>query len=158
MFEMGSRICLASWVVIRCDGHCDRQSSDRGVPGNRDEGATCMSAEYICPGSRMERMLAVIWSKALAVGAVGIEDNFFDLGGNSMLSIQVSALISEAAGLEVPSAVLFEFPTIRKLAGFLEGRLHGRALMPAVRASELEADPGLIDQLVRDIRHRLETG
>lgn len=61
------------------------------------------------------------------VGEVGIEDNFFDLGGDSILSIQVSSLISEAAGLEVPSAVLFEFPTIRKLAGFLEGRWRATA-------------------------------
>ena len=119
-----------------------------------------LSSEDIRASSRMERVLSGIWSTVLGVEDVGVEDNFFDLGGDWMLSIQVSSLVDKEIGIEVPSGLLFEFPTIRKLAEFLQERKSEAdrqppALQEAAGGVEVAAARSVIDKLVSDIRRKL---
>ena len=55
----------------------------------------------------------------LTVGSVGIDDNFFDLGGHSLLTMQVASRLAELIGRPLPITDLFRFPTIRGLARHL---------------------------------------
>lgn len=71
---------------------------------------------FLAPGTPEEESIAELWSSALGVGAVGVEDNFFDLGGNSLVAVQLAARIREALQVELPIATLFDHPTIRQLA------------------------------------------
>ena len=73
--------------------------------------ATPQKAEFVAPSSPEEETLAAIWTEVLGVERVGTLDNFFALGGDSILSIQVSAR-ARAAGLPVPPRLLFQAPTI----------------------------------------------
>ncbi|HVR10938.1 MAG TPA: phosphopantetheine-binding protein, partial [Thermoanaerobaculia bacterium] len=70
----------------------------------------------------LERTVAGIWQEALAVERLGIDDNFFDLGGHSLLMIRVHGRLAEATGLEIPIVDLFTYPSIRSLARHLAGR------------------------------------
>ncbi|MFI0976471.1 amino acid adenylation domain-containing protein [Streptomyces sp. NPDC021093] len=72
-------------------------------------------AKDSAPATPAERTLAQVWSEVLGVGRVGTRDNFFDLGGDSILSIQVVAK-ARRAGLELTSKDLFSRQTIAELA------------------------------------------
>jgi amino acid adenylation domain-containing protein len=69
----------------------------------------------------LERQIAAIWSKALGVGSVGLEERFFDIGGHSLLMVDVHAQLREA-GHDVPLLDLFQYPTVRSLARYLGQR------------------------------------
>lgn len=71
------------------------------------------------PNNPLERMLVDMWSEVLALDTVGIHDNFFDLGGYSLLATRVFALIEKRTGKRVPVSQLFETPTIAELAAVI---------------------------------------
>jgi len=73
------------------------------------------------PESQMERLIAGIWQDVLGLPSVGTTDNFFDLGGHSLLVVQVQRRLREAAGKEVAITDMFRLPTIRALAAHLSG-------------------------------------
>jgi len=76
-------------------------------------------SRFAAPASAHERTLAAIWRELLARDRVGIDDNFFDLGGHSLLLVRLQARIQQALGREVPLVDLFGYPTIRSLAAHL---------------------------------------
>ncbi len=73
------------------------------------------SGGLVAPQGDVERTLAEIWQGVLGIEQVGATDNFFDLGGDSILSIRIIARAHEA-GLVITPRQFFEFPTIAELA------------------------------------------
>ncbi len=82
-----------------------------------------METQYEAPESRLENTIAAIWADVLGLetGDVGMEDNFFDLGGNSLDIVKVSNRVKEQLSVEVPVISLFEYPTVRSLAQHIHG-------------------------------------
>jgi hypothetical protein len=74
----------------------------------------------IAPATDTERQLAAIWREVLQREQVGVDDNFFDLGGNSLLLVEAQARIQELLGQELAVVTLFHHPTIRSLAASIE--------------------------------------
>jgi amino acid adenylation domain-containing protein/non-ribosomal peptide synthase protein (TIGR01720 family) len=74
-----------------------------------------LALEYVAPSSDLEASVAAAWSRALGIDRVGLEDNFFDLGGDSITSIQVVARLAEE-GLVASPADLFRHQTVASLA------------------------------------------
>lgn len=74
---------------------------------------------YVAPQSQLEQLIADAWKEVLKVEQVGIHDNFFDLGGHSMLMVQVSNKLREALRQEIPMIRLFQYPNVHALATFL---------------------------------------
>ena len=74
------------------------------------------------PGTPTEMAIAQVWRQVLGRGSIGVEDNFFDAGGNSISAVRVHGLIAEALGTEFPITTFFQRPTIRGLAAFLSQR------------------------------------
>ncbi|MBF2007868.1 MAG: amino acid adenylation domain-containing protein [Chlorogloeopsis fritschii C42_A2020_084] len=72
-------------------------------------------AAYVAPRTPVEEILATIWSQILGLEQVGIYDNFLELGGDSILSIQVIAKAKQA-GLQLTPQQIFDHPTIAELA------------------------------------------
>ncbi|MBD2567370.1 type I polyketide synthase [Anabaena lutea] len=70
---------------------------------------------YVAPRNEIEQTIANIWQEILGIEQVGIEDNFLELGGDSLLSIQITARANKA-GLRFTNQHLFEYPTIAQLA------------------------------------------
>ncbi|HEX6911460.1 MAG TPA: amino acid adenylation domain-containing protein, partial [Longimicrobium sp.] len=73
------------------------------------------------PRTGLEARVAAIWGELLGVDGVGVEDNFFDLGGHSLLLIRLQARLSAELGSELPVVELFQHPTVRALAARLQG-------------------------------------
>ena len=76
---------------------------------------------YVAPATPLQRRLAVMWSEVLAVGRIGLHDNFFDLGGHSLLAVQLIARIQNLVDRPLALMELFQFPTLATLAEHLEG-------------------------------------
>jgi acetoacetyl-CoA synthetase len=68
----------------------------------------------------MVEMLTPIWTRVLQLSSVDVEDNFFDLGGDSSLALQIFNEISHACGRELPPVTIYVAPTIAALAAVLE--------------------------------------
>jgi acyl carrier protein len=77
------------------------------------------AAADVTPGSKMETALADIWRKVLGKPQIGMDDNFFEVGGTSLRAVQVIALIKKELGKSLSIVSLFECPTVRLLAAKL---------------------------------------
>jgi amino acid adenylation domain-containing protein len=75
--------------------------------------------QYAAPRTPAEEKLAEIWSAVLKRERIGIHDNFFDLGGHSMLAVKLMAEIEKAFGQKIPLVSLFQGSTIEYLTGLL---------------------------------------
>jgi amino acid adenylation domain-containing protein len=73
------------------------------------------------PRTDAERTIAAVWQELLAIDAVGVEDNFFDLGGHSLQLVQVQALLRQRAAVDVTLLDLLRRPTVSGLAALIDG-------------------------------------
>jgi len=78
-----------------------------------------LAQDFVRPHSEVERAIAVIWRQVLHLEQVGLLDNFFDLGGDSLSIVQVHDRLQEDLDQAVAVVKLFQYPTIRALAQFL---------------------------------------
>jgi amino acid adenylation domain-containing protein/non-ribosomal peptide synthase protein (TIGR01720 family) len=76
-------------------------------------------ADFVPPRNELEKQVAAIWTRVLGVENVGVHDNFYDLGGHSILMAQVFNEVREVVNREVAMVELFEHPTISALARHL---------------------------------------
>ncbi|MHC5933188.1 non-ribosomal peptide synthetase [Nostoc sp.] len=74
---------------------------------------------YISPQTDLEHLLAGILSELLKIDRVGINDNFFDLGGTSISILQVTVRVQQELGIQLPAVKLFQYSTIGSLAKYL---------------------------------------
>jgi amino acid adenylation domain-containing protein len=78
-----------------------------------------LSQGYAAPQSELEKVLAGIWSKLLKLDRVGIHDNFFEIGGNSLMTLQIAVQVRALLQKDLPVVKLFQYPTIAQLANYL---------------------------------------
>ena len=83
---------------------------------------TLLSNPYQAPNYETENQLSEIWKEILGLSRVGIEDNFFELGGNSLLAQKSVALLKSRHGFHLAVTRLYQFPIIKDLASFLDGK------------------------------------
>ena len=89
---------------------------------------------YEPPNAGAEQKIAGIWQDVLRIGKVSANDNFFDLGGHSLLMTQVQTKLREAFDREVPVVDLFRYPTVSALAGYLSQTGNGKDSLQRVNA------------------------
>lgn len=80
---------------------------------------TDIKQEYVAPGSEYEKKLAEIWCDVLALDVVGIHNNFFDMGGDSLLIMQLRNKVQATFDFQISTTLLFEHTTISELAAYL---------------------------------------
>ncbi|MEM7200889.1 MAG: amino acid adenylation domain-containing protein [Planctomycetota bacterium] len=78
-------------------------------------------AEFAAPRGATEATIARIWAEVLEVERVGRHDNFFDLGGHSLLIVQLRRQLQAALNRDLSIAEVFQFPTVTAMAGYLDG-------------------------------------
>jgi amino acid adenylation domain-containing protein len=103
-----------SWAVLPAlplapNGKADRERlpEPQWVSWRRD---------YVAPRTPVEDLLATVWAELLGLEKVGVQDGFFDLGGNSLLATQVASRVRSVFGVEMPLRTVFERPTLAELA------------------------------------------
>lgn len=102
-----------------------------------DSIGTILKDNYTAPSGEIERKLVSIWKEVLKTDVIGVNNNFFDLGGHSLLLAQVRSKIGSALNKEVSMMELFKYPTIAALSGFLSGDGGQEAVMEsAVKQSD----------------------
>ncbi len=82
-----------------------------------------VSSKTIAAGNSTEELLTAIWRDVLRLERVGVEDNFFDLGGNSLLGLRVIDRIRSQFGLKVSVVKLYQYMNIRSMSRYLSERL-----------------------------------
>ena len=79
-----------------------------------------LAPNYAAPSNPTEQMLADIWARSLRLERVGVNDNFFDLGGHSLLIVQLHVRLCEALKIKLPIVKLFQYPTVSSFAAHLD--------------------------------------
>ena len=92
---------------------------DRAVLPLPDHSRPNLEKDFVAPRTHAEAILADVWAEVLEVDRIGVHDSFFDLGGDSITSVQVIAKAQEK-GVNVSIQQLFKSPTIHDLAGAIE--------------------------------------
>src|SRR5438477_491594 len=77
------------------------------------------STSFVAAGNELERKIAGVWQQVLGIDQIGIKDNFFDLGGNSLVGLQVIAELRKVLEVELTPLVLYEAPTIEAQVRYL---------------------------------------
>jgi acyl carrier protein len=104
---------ISQWVKlesIRDRGQSEKENKPTGYLRPN------LANPYVAPTNDIETSIAEIWQVLLGIEQVGIHDNLFDLGGDSLLVIQIVSRIREILRIEVPLRTIFETPTIAELA------------------------------------------
>ena len=105
---------------------------DRKLLPDPDRKRPELGVAYRKPKTGLEQTMARIWSELLQIDAVGVDDNFFDLGGNSLLAQRSVAALGQA-GLPMPITKLYQFPTIAGLVQYLQPNAAPVAEQPTAR-------------------------
>jgi len=106
------------------------------------------------PRGATEKAVAEIWCAVLRVGSVGRHDNFFDLGGHSLMATSVASRIRSEFKIEIPLRVLFEQPTVAALAARID-RLVSDPSQAALDSAPLEAAPNATEAPLSYAQQRL---
>ncbi|HET9803252.1 MAG TPA: phosphopantetheine-binding protein, partial [Candidatus Acidoferrum sp.] len=135
-YMIPSRFVRLDRLPLTPNGKVDR----RALPASTGERPD-LSAPYIEPTSALERKVAETWQEALYVSPVGLHDNFFDLGGDSLSAMRIVSTVNEIFGVELSLQVLFGAPTVAGTALIVveqQGRHAGNATRERL-LSEIEA-------------------
>ena len=106
---------IEQWVTGDLDAGDDAAAGDGERHPRPDLGTA-----YQAPREGNETVLAEIWSAVLGIEPIGVHDNFYELGGHSLVAMSLTARIGKALGVSIPIAALLENPTIRQLADLIE--------------------------------------
>lgn len=128
-------VVVAQWPLT-ANGKVDKKALPQA-------GMTVLQAEYVAPKNALQQLLCDIWQNTLGLPQVGIEDNFFNIGGDSILSIQIVAAL-KLKGFELSIRQLFEQQSIKKLSQVLapihvgQGEVLERVVEPFEQLSDVE--------------------
>ncbi|CDG92177.1 putative Phenylalanine racemase (ATP-hydrolyzing) (fragment) [Xenorhabdus bovienii str. feltiae Florida] len=99
-------------VPLTLNGKLDRRALPAPVWVNRDD--------YVAPRNALETRLCAVWQDVLGLERVGIEDNFFRIGGNSLMAIKLTVAIRREIDIDIPLSILFSHKCISLLTEWLE--------------------------------------
>jgi amino acid adenylation domain-containing protein len=119
-FMVPSTLVTLAELPVTPNGKLDRASLP-APDGSRPR----LERAYVAPQTPVQETLASVWREVLGIDRVGIDDDFFNLGGHSMLAVRMVARVRDTLGLELSLAQVFEHPTIRELAGSITGQMLG---------------------------------
>ena len=114
-YMLPSSYVVLSALPLSPNGKVDRRALP--VPGNK--ALREPRSDYVPPQTDLERTLAGIWQDLLHVEKVGVRDSFFELGGDSLLTVRLQRKLQETFGREFPVAELLKNPTVSGCAEFL---------------------------------------
>ncbi len=110
-------------MPLTANGKIDRRALPAATGGVRPLPETA----FVAPRTPVEEKLAEIWRAVLKIDRVGVDDDFLELGGQSIAATRVISRMSEEYGLQLPVSSLFEAPTIAELAQLVVRRRGGSA-------------------------------
>ncbi len=98
---------------------------------------------FVAPRTPLEAQMAAIWSQVLGSPELGVHDNFFALGGHSLMATQVMTRVRSAFEVELPLRALFEAPTVAGLAARISLAQTEASVLPPIRPVPRNPDPSI---------------
>lgn len=86
-----------------------------------------LSAPYQAPDTELQQQLTELWQNRFGIAPIGVQDDFFELHGHSLMAVQIVTDIKRSCDVTLPSGVLYEHPTIASLAEVVEKRLAAKS-------------------------------
>ena len=105
-YMVPTHLMFLAQMPLTPNGKLDR----KGLP---QPDASQLQQAYVAPQSELEQQIAAIWAEVLRLPQVGLNDNFFDVGGHSLLAIQITSRVQAELGLEVPLVDVFQTESLR---------------------------------------------
>jgi amino acid adenylation domain-containing protein len=121
-YMVPSCFMLLDALPLATNGKVDRLALP--VP---DRNQAAGGESFVAPQDEFELRLVKIWEEILPIRPIGIKDDFFDLGGDSLLALRLFSEIDKAFGESLPLATLFQAPNVEKLADLLRGEGSSKA-------------------------------
>jgi amino acid adenylation domain-containing protein len=137
-YMLPSAFVVLDALPLTPHGKLDR----RALPAPDDQrplGAT----DVVAARTPLEEILCGIWTEVLGVAQVGVFDSFFDLGGHSLLATQIVSRVRQAFNVDLPLRVLFEEPTVARMAEHVTAARQSTATLQALPISVVERSDAL---------------
>jgi thioesterase domain-containing protein/acyl carrier protein len=115
-YMVPSSFSILPRLPVTPSGKVDRMALPVPVPEQRTRSAV------IAPRTQLETELALIFRKVLNIDSVSVLDDFFDLGGHSLMAARLVSQVKEITGRQIPLSALFRAPTVESLARFIGER------------------------------------
>ncbi|MDP9989737.1 acyl transferase domain-containing protein/acyl carrier protein [Variovorax boronicumulans] len=96
---------------------------EAAAPARAGHPRPVLQSAFVAPEGDLEEGLAELWTEALGIAPVGVNDNLFELGGDSLLAIRLLSKVRKAYGVDLAPAAFFKAPTVAELAALVELRL-----------------------------------
>lgn len=106
-------------MPLTLNGKIDRRALPRP-----EQKRPSLEQEFTPPKNETEIILSRLWSQILKIDTVGTQDNFFDAGGDSLLSVQLVALIEKEINIDIPIVKFFQYPTIHAFGEYIDSKRH----------------------------------
>jgi surfactin family lipopeptide synthetase A len=132
-FMVPARFTVLDRMPMTLNGKLDRSS----LPHSD---VVAQSAEFVPLDTDAERSVAQIWSEILNVKTIGVHDNFFDLGGHSLLLTRVHNELRSRMNADISIADLFRYPTVRALAEYLNNGTNQQSVEKARDRGEIRRE------------------
>jgi len=110
-----SKFFMLDSLPLTPNGKVDRKR----LPRAEGQRAATATESFIAPQTKLEHDIANVWREVLGIDTVGVHDNFFDLGGHSLLMVRTHGRLSETLGGNLSIVDLLKYPTIALLAAFV---------------------------------------
>jgi len=134
-YMLPSNYVIMESLPLDSNGKVDKNALPTTIFDRYDLGIT-----YQAPRTKNEKKLANVWRKLLHIKEVGTNDDFFDMGGNSILAAQATIRMQEILKINLPMGILYERPTISKLCQFINQTVDEKNTQTLDLASEIQLD------------------
>jgi amino acid adenylation domain-containing protein/thioester reductase-like protein len=136
---------MVSHLPLTPNGKVDRRALPNPEPIQPD-----LNQNWVKPRSPLEAELAEIWANVLGLSCVGVQDNFFDLGGHSLLMTQLLTQVRQRFQVDLALRELYEAPSVAGLAAMIEATHQGESPPTRTATSEIDwATESILDSTIR---------
>jgi len=119
---IASSMDVGAWERSLDVGGGEMSSSDAEDGGSGGFSRPDLDTAYEAPETESEKLLARVWSELLGIRQIGINDDFFQLGGHSLHAVRLFVAVKKHYGISLPLSTLFDKPNIRALAALLDAQ------------------------------------
>ena len=145
----------SAFVLLDALPHTPNGKIDRNALPAPGQTRPKLQVAFLPAATPTEQTLVQIWADVLKLDQVGVDDNFFDLGGNSLLASQVISRVIKTFTIELPMALLFDSPTVAKMAAVIDDH-QGKFLGEQELANILDELESLPDEKANSLLRRLK--
>jgi amino acid adenylation domain-containing protein len=160
-YMVPSEFLLLSHLVMLPSGKTDRRFIRTAAAElsltERRKFSSMLETSQDQPSTELEEVLLTLWAASLKipVTGIGVQDNFFDLGGSSLDALRLAASMRKIGYTDLPSGAVFKYPTVRSIAAVLQGTIQQASIASQTPESE-QMGPSLTAQLLSKARIQMD--